>query len=253
MIVEYHRPETLTEALNLLNRKYPTTVPLGGGTTLTKYRGEDLAVVDLQSLGLNKVERDGKWITIGSTSTLQQLLEFQELNPVLKLAIQLEATNNTRQIATIAGVLVSADGRSSFATSMLALAAKLILLPGEKDVYLGDFFPVRAQLLIGKLISKIIVPGTAKLAYHYVSRTPEDLPIVCVAVAKWPSGRTRVAMGGFGPSPIIAMDGPESIGAVEAARNAFIQADDAWASGEYREEVAGVLVNRCLNDLNSEF
>jgi CO/xanthine dehydrogenase FAD-binding subunit len=249
MIVEYHRPKTLVEALNLLNRKNPITVPLGGGTNLTKRRGEDFGVVDLQLLGLNEVERKGKTITFGSSSTLQQLLEIQGLNPVLKQTIQLEATNNTRQIATIAGVLVSADGRSSFATSMLALTAKLTLLPGEEDVYLGDFFPVRAKLLKGKLISKIIVPATIKLAYHYVSRSPADLPIVSVAVAKWPSGRTRVAMGGYGPSPIIAMDGPGSLGAEIAARNAFINADDAWASGEYREEIAGVLVNRCLDEL----
>ena len=31
MIVEYHRPNNLDEALLLLSRDYPHTVPLGGG------------------------------------------------------------------------------------------------------------------------------------------------------------------------------------------------------------------------------
>lgn len=250
MIVEYHRPETIDEAVNLIARVNPITVPLGGGTSLSKPGSEQLAVVDLQSLELNKVEQKGRTISIGSTATLQQLLVMKDLYPALKQTIRLEATYNTRQVATIAGVLVMSDGRSPFATGMLALAAKLILLPGDEDVFLGDFLPVRRKNLKGKLIASIIIPAAVKLAYHYVARTPADLPIICVGVAKWPSGRTRVALGGFGSSPILAMDGPKPLGAAMAARNAFLHADDPWATGEYRGEVAAILVNRCLEDLN---
>lgn len=35
MILEYHRPKTIDEALALLERDNPRTVPLGGGTTLS--------------------------------------------------------------------------------------------------------------------------------------------------------------------------------------------------------------------------
>ena len=75
----------------------------------------------------------------------------------------------------------------------------------------------------------------------YIARTPADQPIVCAAVAQWNSGRTRLALGGWGSSPILAMDGPDSEGIEFAARNAYSLAEDEWASAEYRQEMAGVL------------
>ena len=53
MILEYHRPKTVKEALQLLNRSTPLTRPLAGGTVLNQPGQEAMAVVDLQSLGLD--------------------------------------------------------------------------------------------------------------------------------------------------------------------------------------------------------
>jgi hypothetical protein len=77
-----------------------------------------------------------------------------------------------------------------------------------------------------------------RLAYEYVARTPADWPLVCAGVAAWPSGRTRVALGGFGEAPWLAMDGPTAHGAEFAAADAYSQAGDAWATAEYRREMA---------------
>jgi hypothetical protein len=55
-----------------------------------------------------------------------------------------------------------------------------------------------------------------------------------------------VALGGFGQVPVLAMDGPEMGGEEIAAQNAFSQAADEWASAEYRQEIAGLLVERCI-------
>jgi len=249
MIVEYHRPDNIEVALQLLARKNPITVPLGGGSSLSTSASESLAVVDLQKLQLNKIVRSGTSIHIGATVTLQELLDQEELFPALKKAIVLEATYNIRHAATIAGILVQADGRSPFSTVMLALSAQLLFIPGDERIFLGDFYPFRKQLLKGRLISKVIIPANVKLAYHYVARTPADSPIVCVGVAQWPSGRTRVALGGHGHHPILGMDAPESSGIAIAARNAFLEADNQWASAEYRSEIAAVLVKRCLSEL----
>ncbi len=79
-----------------------------------------------------------------------------------------------------------------------------------------------------------------------VSRTPKDRPIVCVAIAMWPSGRTRVVLGGHGPAPVIAMDGSEPGGAILAAEEAYRFSGDEWASADYRKAVAGKLVRRML-------
>jgi CO/xanthine dehydrogenase FAD-binding subunit len=93
-------------------------------------------------------------------------------------------------------------------------------------------------------VTQVSLPLNARLAYEYVARTPADRPIVCAAVAVWPSGRTRVALGGFGNAPILVMDGPEGSGVEAAVRNAYSSAEDEWASAEYRQEAAAVLALR---------
>lgn len=249
MIIGYHRPDTLQAALKLLARKEPRTLPLGGGSVLNAPAEEKFAVVDLQNLGLNTIERKGSALEMGATLTLQALLDTPDLPDALYQAIRHEAAYNLRQIATIAGALVSADGRSPFATAMLALDAQLTLLPKEEQVGLGDLLPLRREMLKGRLISKIVAPLNARLAYHYVARSPADLPIVCVAAARWPSGRTRLVLGGYGAAPLMAMDGQEPDGASEAARNAYNHAGDEWATAEYRAEVAETLAKRAIEEL----
>ena len=206
MIVEYHRPETLETAMDLLARPGVVTVPLGGGTILNQPSPDPVAVVDLQALGLNNLEEKGKKLQLGATVTLQRLLDF-EIVPALKAAIRHQATYNLRQVATVAGTLVATDGRSPFATALLALGAELTLLPGDETQSLGDFLPLRASRPINRLITQVTIPTGVKFAYEYIARTPADLPIVCVAVAQWPSGRTRLALGGYGAAPLLAMDG----------------------------------------------
>ena len=69
---------------------------------------------------------------------------------------------------------------------------------------------------------------------------------------RWPSGRTRLALAGWGPTPILALDGNEPGGVVEAAQNAFSEAEDEWASAEYRSKMAGILANRCQVSLDQD-
>jgi putative selenate reductase FAD-binding subunit len=250
MITQYHRPQTLEEALKLLSR--PNTYPLGGGTVLTQQKDESFSVVDLQALGLDKLHKSGYNLEIGATVTLQTLLESLYASTALKMALELEAPLNLRTMGTVAGALVTCDGRSPFGAVMLALDAICILASDEPSaISLGNLLPLRDNLLHGKLITKIEIPLNIKLAFDTVARTPADKPVVCAALARWHSGRTRLALGGWGNSPLMAMDGNESGGLQEAARNAFSAAGDEWASAEYRMEVAGILAKRCLDTILS--
>lgn len=251
MILEYHRPSKIDDVITLLSRAEPQTVPLGGGTALERFSTRPIAVVDLQSLGLDTVQREGNTLQIGATLTLQRLADALKDEKLANLtglgqAIGLEATYNLRQVGTVAGALVAADGRSPFATAMLALDATLRLQPGDEQVGLGDLLPLRPGSLAHRLITMVSIPANVKLAYEYVARSPADLPIVCAAVATWPSGRTRAALGGFGGAPVLALDGSEADGIEMAAKEACSRAGDEWASAEYRQEIAGLLVRRCV-------
>lgn len=256
MIIEYHRPQTLEETLRLLTRSDIVTIPLGGGTYINSpatasgiFSSENIAVVDLQSLGLDTFAQSRTTTSIGAMVTLQAMLDLPGLPEALFRAIRHETTYNLRQIASVAGTIVTVGGRSPFGTVMLALDAQLTLLPNEEMVRLGDLLPLRTERLHRRLITKIVIPASVHVAYEYVARTPSDQPVVCASVVQWPSGRTRVTLGGYGSTPVLVTDGPKPEGAEVAARAAYSQAEDAWASAAYRSDVAGVLVMRCLNHL----
>ena len=249
MITQYYRPQTLEEALQLLSQ--PDTRPLGGGTLLTQHSDESFSVVDLQALGLDNLKKSGAKLEIGATGTLQNLLESAFISEALKTALLLETPLNLRTMGTVAGSLVTCDGRSPFATVMLALDAKMTFAPGNEQITLGNFLPLRIVAdgaRPNKLITKIEIPLNVRLAFETVARTPADKPIVCAALAQWPSGRARLALGGYGVSPALALDGNEPNDLEAAARNAFADAGDEWASKEYRREIAAVLAKRCLKN-----
>jgi CO/xanthine dehydrogenase FAD-binding subunit len=245
MIAEYYRPQTLAAALELLARSEVETVPMGGGTVVNCPASRAVAVVDLQALGLDGLHLRGQVLEVGATVTLQKLLDTPDLPAGLYQALRLEGTHNLRQVATVAGALVAGDGRSPLAVAMLALDVQLSLLPGDEKLSFGDLLPLRASRLRQRLITAIQLPLKAHLVYEQVARTPADRPIVAAALAQWPAGRTRLALGGWGAAPVLAMDGPEAAGLEIAARNACHEAGDEWASAEYRQEVGAVLALRC--------
>jgi len=252
MITAYHRPQTLDEALTLLAQ--PDTIPLGGGTLINTpaFKDKTFAVVDLQDLGLNQIHKVGNNLEVGAAVTLQQLLESKLTPPALASALKMESALNIRNMATVAGMLIACDGRSPFATMMLALDAKIeqtIFANSKTESRLsniGDFLPFRSQ----ELITQITIPLNIRAANEHVARTPMDRAIVCAALAQWNSGRTRLALGGYGKSPTLAMDGTESDGLESAARNACHESADEWASAEYRMDVAATLAKRCLESIS---
>jgi CO/xanthine dehydrogenase FAD-binding subunit len=258
MITAYHRPRTMNEALKLLRN--PGVVPLGGGTILSQPQEEQIEVVDLQSLALNSVLRKGNDVLLGATSTLQQLIEFDAIPQAMRTALRLEAPINLRNSGTVGGTLATCDGRSPFATCLLALDATVQIISfqpkgidpsrsrtgygGKDEIKIGDYLILRPH----GLITGLSFPSS-KFSFECVSRTPSDKPLICAALSRWNSGRTRLALGGFGKIPVLAMDGTDSDEIVLAARNACREAMDEWASAEYRVQTAAILANRCLNAL----
>jgi len=252
MIIEYNRPTSVDEALALLTRNDVHSIPIGGGSSFRRLLIIPCAVVDLQELDFDEIFERGKFLEVGATVTLQSLQNSQSISAVLNEIIRFEAGYNLRQVSTIAGTLVAANGRSLLATALLSLDAHLVLMPGDEVVSLGDFLPIRSKWLQGRLIVAVRFPINVKLEYEFVARTPADQPIVCAAIGKWPSGRTRVALGGFGEAPVLVFDGPQSSGAVAAAKNAYSLAADVWASSAYRQEIASILTGRILSRLEIE-
>lgn len=251
MIVEYHRPESLEHALSLLSRQSPRTVPLAGGSYLSRHASEDIAVVDLQKLGLDFIEETDKGLTIGSMARLQTLVEHNAVPQWLKQVAHRETSANLRRMQSVAGTVVTCDGRTVLGTALLAVDARLHWLPQDNETGLGDYFALRPRWNQGILIQSILVPAKVKVAVDWVARTPRDLPVLVVAVARWQSKRTRIAVGGFGNVPALVLDGPEPGGAELAIKSVLRQSTDQWASSEYRMDAGEKMVKRLLKSLEA--
>jgi CO/xanthine dehydrogenase FAD-binding subunit len=284
-VKEYHRPQGLMEAVELLKRKQPRTVALGGGTWLVGEAPRDVeAVVDIAGLGLNKIVAENNMLRIGAAVTHQTLVtsEFVGISAPNALSIigQTAAAMsglNIRNRATIAGAIVTADSSSPLVTALLACDAEVVVA-GAKDnskaeqspldfwkvLPLAGFLSYRQQVLNeGTLITEVRIPvpspGT-KSSYERVARTPKDYPIVCVAasfaIKDGIAGNLRVAAGGVAPTPIRLSRlefGAERKKLAEwldselGAAMDEIEPQGNWlGSAGYRREMARVLVKRAV-------
>jgi carbon-monoxide dehydrogenase medium subunit len=248
---DYHRPKTIEDALSLLK----TARALAGGTAVTPARRETQAVVDLQSLRLDKLTIEKGLIHVGATCKLQALVEASgHLPEALATAAQLEAPLNLRHMATLGGTLIACDGRSPLVTVLLAAGATAHLAPDDAAVDLASLLDARPQGLAGKLITRVELPIPAELRYEQVARTPKDRPLVCVSLGsletKGGNPALLLALGGHGARPRrvplaeAALARGDVEGAAAAAAREYSAATDAWASAEYRAHVAAVLTRR---------
>jgi CO/xanthine dehydrogenase FAD-binding subunit len=286
-VKEYHRPQGLMEAVELLKRKGIRTVALGGGTWLVGEGPRDVeAVVDVTNLGLNKFIAEDNVLRIGAAVTHQALVENEFAGKRAPNALHVigqtaEAMSglNIRNRATIAGAIVTVDTSSPLVTALLACDAEVVVagvqdrskavqspLDFWKVLPLAGFLSYRAQVLSeGTLITEVRLPlptPGAKSSYERVARTPKDYPIVC-AVASFVmkdgiAGAMRVAVGGVAPTPIRLSRlefGVEKKkladwfeGELDAAMQEISPLGDWLGSAEYRKEMARVLVQRAVRN-----
>ncbi len=247
MITQYHRPKSMDEAIRLLSNNSQKSIPLGGGTKISHWDGEDIAVVDLQSLGLSTVSTDRDGFHVGAVNTLQNLLEIPGFPIDFYEAVRKETNFNLRQQSTIAGSIVASDGKSPLVAALVSMDALLVWSPSGKQQSVGEYLSLRNPTEYSFLISEILIKTNLTLSMEYIARTPGDRSQLIVAIARWNSGRTRIALGGFGKNPILAFDGPNAEGAEFAVLNSLSNSGDAWASAEYRQDAASRLLRRMLN------
>jgi carbon-monoxide dehydrogenase medium subunit len=248
--LEYLRPKTLKEATELLDRG----IPLAGGTALTPKRRELRAVIDIQDLGLDEISSESGSLIIGSAVKLQQIVDATKLVPeALRTGCRLEAGWNIRNMATIGGTIMTSDGRSPLLTILLALDTKVELEPGSEKINLLELLGSREKGSFRGLITLVTTPLPIKLEYDQVSRSPMDRPLLCASAARLEGeSAIRVVLGGYGQHPILipldekVQDSSRIDALGNAARSAFSNAADSWASAEYRSHVAEVLVRRLV-------
>lgn len=260
---EYHRPRTVEEALQLLQGK--DAVPLAGGQHLLakKWHGAK-AVVDLQSLGLDRIETREERLKIGAMVRLQQLASTPSGCTFLAEAAHHEGPLTYRNAATVGGTIVTHDPLSRLLLSLLVLDAEVEVqrTDGTSVVALDELLADPARWLQRGLVTAVtVIPRTVGTAMAVVARTPRDQPIVAVAarvMRQWDRcEEVRIAWGGVAPCPLRAYLVEQSLSgrpledarietAVAQATTALHLHGDFRGSAEYRRAMIGVLTRRAL-------
>lgn len=241
---EYHRPDSLDEALELLASDEDAK-PLAGGQSLIpvlNFRmARPSALVDLARLGLDGIRGENGALVVGAMARQWDLEQHPETPPLLREALGHVGHLATRCRGTVGGSLVHADPTAELAVCALALGAEMTIVSreGRRVVPAADFFQFvfTTAVATGELLVEIRWPlpraGTSFVEYAH---RHGDFAVVCVAVAG-----DRVALGGVAPTPVLYEGAsPDEI----AASLDPIGTDDAPA--EYKRGLARALVAQAL-------
>jgi len=269
---EYHRPSSLPEALHLLQRRSPHTVPLAGGSTLVGSGSRDVeAVVDLQNLGMRYVKpSESGGLSLGSMATLGDI-RFSDAIRGFAGGIVSQAARNSagsvlRNQSTIGGTVATADGASELLVALLACDAQVSgYLPQHTELPLSEFLIQRDGLLeAAGLITEVHLnrpTGQTAAALERVARTPADSAIVCAAVVLTQADgicvRAGLAVGGVGPLPLRLseleqlligqrLDDDTVQVVMQGSPLQLEPPGDFRGSPEYRKRMADVLTRRAL-------
>lgn len=259
-ILEYHRPANVDAALALLGRPTPRTRPLAGGAHYRRGIKWPEALVDLEGLGLDAVKRGNTGWEIGATVTLEALAAQEDLPLALRRAARRQAPRNFRQRSTVGGMIATRDTGALFAC-LLALGARIRLEPGGRYVPLATY--AQTRLINGDLITAVLFGVTRRVAFAEISRTPADLPILCVAVAAdlndaSETPRNFIVTATGADQPLVTVAGVAQL--LDGAPRADVQTltavltpagwhDDGRGSAEYRNAMLPILVRRAADDL----
>jgi carbon-monoxide dehydrogenase medium subunit len=254
----YHRPDNLNEALHLLAQS--DRIPLAGGTKLLA--GDvDGAVVDLQALGLNRINWIDGRLVAGAMVTLANLVVALTENEhregptdLLQKAVQQAGPNTYRQAATLGGTIASRLPDSELLAALLVLDAQISFAGTEEpSMMLVDY--LAAQERPSGLITAITIPWeTGDGHSERVARTPADYPIVSITCWQPQDGGPRLAATGIGERPFRLHEAESflaaglteaNIKAAEAAAKAAANhPGDFRGTASYRAEMASVLTRR---------
>ncbi len=242
MIMEYFRPKTIEEAITL-KKQYSNSKFVGGGSTFQKME-ENYILIDLQKIP-KILKKKHNFLEIGSTNTLEEILqEFKDFKDVVT-ALKIEAAKNLRNQITIGGLIKKANGRSPFLCCLTAFESWLYLEPDSKKVKLNEFILYREKNQ--ELITKVDIKIPESLQFESIGRSPVDKPIVCCACAIYPDEK-NISIGGFGDFPLLVNS---EIAHKDSELLEYLQdtiKDDQWATSEYRISIAMTLIKRMLAD-----
>src|ERR1700730_14211352 len=274
---EYFRPETVSEAIALLQEHGEGAKILSGGQSLIPMMKVRLArpeyIIDINRLaGLQYVKEEGGFLKIGGL-TREADLEASSLirskYPIILDTAALIADPQVRNMATVGGNLAHGDPANDHPATMLALGAEIIATGqgGERTIPIKEFFlsVFTTALEHSEILTEIripIPPSGSGGAYFKLERKVGDFATVGVAAQVTVDGigvcrSAGIGLTNVGATPIKAtraesflvgktMDGQQIGQAAQLAAEDAQPSSDLRGPAEYKVSMVKELTKRAL-------
>src|SRR6476646_7375066 len=253
--VEYAKPESVAEALELLASNDGARALAGGQTLINVMKARAASpdmLVDLNGLEeLRGIELAGDGtLTIGAMTTYSELMGSAEARarPILGEVCLTIADVQVRNRGTIGGNVCSNDPTNHLPPLLSAIGAEMTIASedGERTVSAAEFFlgVYLTAVGAGELLTKLTIPAGKHDGFAAVTLGADGTCIANAAASL--NGSLRVALGCVDAVPIVVQPASADEDAVrEAVRAAAIDPPaDVHASSEYRRHLAEVLAVR---------
>jgi CO/xanthine dehydrogenase FAD-binding subunit len=246
-ISHYWRPLSLEEAFTILDR--PGAVLISGGVKVDPGPGpEPIEVVDLQALGLGRIDRPGgDALELGAMATLQQMVESDEVPVALSEAARREQPSTLRAQVTVGGCVMAAGPESELLATLLVHDAVVhIARRGQVTQRKLEALFADLPLPAGAIVTALTIATLGDTVARRTARTRADRAIVAAVGRRPADGGLRLALSGVGVAPLLVN---LREGAIDAALADLDPPGDFRGSSEYRRALAEVLAKRVLEEL----
>ncbi|MEL6922498.1 MAG: xanthine dehydrogenase family protein subunit M [Bacteroidota bacterium] len=194
---EYSAPDTLEEAIGLLQQYGDEAKILAGGHSLLPMMKLRFAspehLIDINNIpGLSYIKEEDGMICIGSMTREAEAEESEMLHggyPIFADVTKLIADPQVRNMGTLGGNLAHGDAANDHPAVMLALRAEIVITGpnGQRTVGIDDFFhgfymtAVQADEILTEIRFPVATDRTGN-AYHKLERKVGDYATAGVAV-----------------------------------------------------------------------
>jgi carbon-monoxide dehydrogenase medium subunit len=261
---DYHRPNSVAEAAQILSQK-PEASLLAGGQTLIPTLKQRLAapseVIDLREITeLRRVEKSGSNIVVGAMATHAQVASNAEVQRSIPALAQLAGgigDPQVRHAGTIAGSIANNDPAADYPAAVLGLGATVVTNKGKIDA--DSFFTglFSTALEPGEIITEVSFPIPSKSGYAKFEQRASRYALVGVFVAQFSgmfSTSVRAAVTGAGADGVFRSSELEqalkSNWSADAVRDLKLPdsglLSDLHASAEYRAALIPVMAERAV-------
>jgi len=277
---EYHRPDTLQDAVQLLAVYGDEAKVLAGGQSLLPLMGLRLArpshVIDIGRVAdLGTIAADGDGVSIGALVTHSMAEHSDELRanaPLVHQAMPYIGHRAIRNRGTVCGSVAHADPAAEMPAVCQAGDASMVAVSsrGERIIAADEFFVgyLQTALDVDEILTEIRLPahreGTGTAVVE-LSRRHGDYALVglaCSLTVDTTITSASLSFFGAGSTPIRLNDVEQQLlgqepsaatfsSAANAVRSSIEPSADVHGSANYRRHLAGVLTSQGLEQAAS--